>query len=273
MKNETPLVPRRAAKGFTLIELLVVIAIIAILAAMLLPALASAKERAKRIQCLGNLRQLGFGATLYAGDYQDKVPPANKSLGGGGNNYVQLAINAGIVTNINSYLKIQNGATAQNVWTCPNRPTGLPYYDAGNDQYILGYEYMGGITYWSYAPQGEAHSPVKLATSKPYWVVGADLNAKIVGQSWVGNMPGAVSGGAYYVEYGNVPPHPNKNKLPAGGNEVFADGSAGWYKFEKMCHFNNYSGALGSTDLWWYQEPTDFSPALTALIPTLAKVQ
>ena len=60
--------------GFTLIELLVVIAIIAVLAAILFPVFAQAREQARQTTCLSNLKQLGTGLTMYAQDYDETLP-------------------------------------------------------------------------------------------------------------------------------------------------------------------------------------------------------
>ena len=136
----------RWGRGFTLVELLVVIAIIAILAALLLPALARAKEKSRSARCLSNLRQFGISAVMYADDNDDALPwgerhwtaPSNPN---GALNYTDPAA-ANFRTN--AYWQLWSYAGKDDgLWQCPSAAEDTAVTVRGDHSPLLGY--MGNM--------------------------------------------------------------------------------------------------------------------------------
>ena len=148
----------KKSRGFTLIELLVVIAIIAILAGMLLPALQQARERARRINCASNLKQIGTAMKLYSSSFNDKLPggPARQGATVG-------SILDGYGANGLEILRSNDFLTDYAVFICPSSTTSagtgtarLTYDGTAN----ASYGFVGGMIEGDSSIYGRADSAI-----------------------------------------------------------------------------------------------------------------
>jgi prepilin-type N-terminal cleavage/methylation domain-containing protein/prepilin-type processing-associated H-X9-DG protein len=241
------------APAFTLIELLVVIAIIAILAAMLLPALATAKERSKRISCLSQLRQINLGLQMYAGENRNYLPVGNGGYW------------AWDIPGIAAQGMLANGDTWQ-VFYCPdlaNRFSPSNEFALWNwgggpavsgDSFCVGqyaFTLPGSSGYTPASPVDGCFTNVndKFEIDPPSWklevltipfgaissrVLAADPVVEIM-SNWTEVQ------GSYPIRHTTA--HMN-GAVPAGGNLTFLDGHAEWRNFQYMVQRTSKSTGL-----------------------------
>jgi prepilin-type N-terminal cleavage/methylation domain-containing protein len=229
----------QATPAFTLVELLVVIAIITILASLLLPSLALARERAWRASCKNSQKQFSLATHLYAHDNRDKLPAA-PPLHAGGNRDVYLPVIREPVSNsLMQYLQVKEMVRCPgfarnfnaNTWfETGARASGLGH--------VLGYNYHGGHenTPWSPPPEGANQwlSPQRI-TENSTLVLISDMNDWSVPEhaAFVPHgKAGAVLAGSDPSNHGTYKTPP---KLGAqGGNLGLLDGSVSWKSIRKM---------------------------------------
>lgn len=242
-------------RAFTLIELLVVIAIIAILAGMLLPALAGARERAQRTACLSNMRQFILASLIYAGDNQQELPR------GGTDKADQKDTHTPVFSTINQ-TNLLRYTTDLKAFDCPNltkwmqRPDWRNHPDYG---IAIGYHYLGGHpnTPWDLI-EGVTNtwrSPQK-ASEDPSLVLLADLNVDSPAYQRI--LAPHAARGPRVADSQYFDDHPQAyEQRPAdlgakGGNVGLLDGSVRWKDIRQMGRYRGSQiwGADGCYGYW-----------------------